>query len=146
VLHDPAYREKYRLNLKREFPHIPVYEDFAQWAAWGERLMDLHLNYETAEPYPLTRADADGATNPKAKLKANKESGQIVLDSATTLSGVPAAAWDYKLGNRSALEWVLDRYKEKKPRDPTIRERFDTYRFADYKEEPHSSPELVRGE
>ena len=35
----------------------------------------------------------------------------------------------------SALEWVLDQYKEKKPRDPTIRERFNTYRFADYKEE-----------
>ena len=48
---------------------------------------------------------------------------------------MPAAAWEYKLGNRSAVEWVLDRYKEKKPRDPTIREKFNTYKFADYKEE-----------
>ena len=39
------------------------------------------------------------------------------------------------LGNRTAIEWVLDQYKEKKPRDPTIRERFNTYRFADYKED-----------
>jgi hypothetical protein len=39
-----------------------------------------------------------------------------------------------KLGNRSALEWILDQHKEKKPKDPTIREKFDTYRFADYKE------------
>ena len=39
-----------------------------------------------------------------------------------------------KLGNRSALEWILDQYKETKPKDPTIREKFDTYRFADYKE------------
>jgi predicted helicase len=53
----------------------------------------------------------------------------------TSLSGVPAKAWDYKLGNRSALEWVLDRYKEKKPSDPTIAEKFNTYRFADCKEE-----------
>jgi predicted helicase len=52
----------------------------------------------------------------------------------TTLTGVPAVAWNYKLGNRSALEWILDQYKEKKPRDPTIRELFNTYRFADYKE------------
>jgi len=29
---------------------------------------------------------------------------------------------------------VLDQHKEKKPKDPTIRERFDTYRFADYKD------------
>lgn len=39
------------------------------------------------------------------------------------------------MGNRSAIEWVLDRYKERKPRDPTIREKFNTYRFVDYKEE-----------
>jgi predicted helicase len=52
----------------------------------------------------------------------------------TTLSGIPAAAWDYRLGNRSGLEWILDQYKEKKPKDPTIREKFNTYRFKDYKE------------
>ena len=42
---------------------------------------------------------------------------------------------DRLLGSRSALEWVLDQYKEKKPKDPTISERFNTYRFADYKEQ-----------
>ena len=47
---------------------------------------------------------------------------------------MPAIVWDYKLGNRSALEWVLDQYKESKPKDPTIREKFNTYQFADYKE------------
>ena len=65
---------------------------------------------------------------------ADKPAGRIVLDSETTLSGIPAEAWDYKLGNRSALEWILDQYKESKPRDPTIREKFDSYRFADHKE------------
>jgi predicted helicase len=67
-------------------------------------------------------------------LKADKDGGQIIVDSATTLSGIPPEAWDYRLGNRSALEWILDQYKEKKPKDPTIREKFKTYRFADYKE------------
>jgi predicted helicase len=47
---------------------------------------------------------------------------------------VPASAWTYRLGNRSALDWVLDQHKEKTPKDPTIREKFNTYRFADYKE------------
>ena len=56
------------------------------------------------------------------------------LDEQTSLQGVPTQAWEYRLGNRSALEWVLDQYKERKPRDPTIRERFNTYRFADHKE------------
>ena len=52
----------------------------------------------------------------------------------TTLNGVPPDAWAYMLGNRCAIDWVLDQHKEKKPKDPTIREKFDTYRFADYKE------------
>lgn len=52
-----------------------------------------------------------------------------------SIYGLKWHAWTYKLGNRSALKWVLDQYKEKKPKDPTIRAQFDTYRFADYKEE-----------
>jgi len=71
---------------------------------------------------------------PKPSLKADKDNGIIVLDSETQLSGIPAEAWTYRLGNRSALEWILDQFKEKTPKDPTIREKFNTYRFADHKE------------
>ncbi len=140
VLHDPLYREKYAQNLKREFPRIPFYADFWQWAAWGEALMQLHIGYEQVAPFVLTRTDTPDAKAraaglaPKAMLRADTAAGSIALDSETTLRGIPAAAWTYKLGNRSALEWVLDQYKEKKPKDPTIREKFDTYRFCDYKE------------
>ncbi|HEY9827878.1 MAG TPA: type ISP restriction/modification enzyme, partial [Stenomitos sp.] len=140
---------------------------FHQWATWGKNLMDLHLNYETIEPYGLRRVDVptsptpfsrrgrgaetskipglepplpmgEGAGGegkpPKAKLKADKTEGKIILDTETTLEGIPAVAWDYKLGNRSALEWILDQYKEKTPKDPTIAKLFNTYKFADYKE------------
>jgi predicted helicase len=69
-----------------------------------------------------------------AVLRADPAAGSITLDAETTLRGIPPEAWAYKLGNRSALDWVLDQYKEKKPKDPTIREKFDTYRFADYKD------------
>jgi predicted helicase len=139
VLHNPAYRTKYELNLKREFPRLPFYDDFHQWVSWGKQLMDLHINYETVEPYPLKRIDLplaeDRKSTPKAKLKADKTSGIILLDEVTTLAGIPKIGWDYQLGNRSALEWILDQYKEKKPKDPTIAEKFNTYRFADYKEQ-----------
>jgi predicted helicase len=140
VLHDPIYREKYALNLKREFPRIPFYPDFWQWSDWGKTLMHLHIGYESVEPYALKRIDISdekarkAGLAPKALLKADKEQGRIVLDSETTLSGVPAEAWNYKLGNRCALEWILDQHKEKTPKDPTIRDKFNTYRFADYKD------------
>jgi len=141
VLHNPEYRTKYELNLKREFPRIPYYENFAQWADWGKQLMELHLNYETVKQFPLERHDVNPPESPlmkgglKVKLKADKANGLIILDENTHLSGVPIQAWEYKLGNRSALEWILDQYKEKKPKDPTIAEKFNTYRFADYKEQ-----------
>jgi len=144
VLHHPAYREKYALNLKREFPRIPFYEDFWQWATWGRQLMDLHLNYEQVKPFKLKREDKKqdlrglrdlaGLTT-KPRLSAHKDSGVIEVDTITTLRGVPPEAWDYRLGTYTALDWVLERHKERTPKDPTIREKFNTYRFADYKED-----------
>lgn len=156
VLHNPAYRKKYELNLKREFPRIPFYENFWQWARWGKKLMDMHINYETATPYILQEVTREVkppskqkelyaiAAEPgalykhqpkiKVKLTADKINGIIELDELTTLSGVPKEAWEYMLGNRSAIECVLDQYKEKKPKDPTIAEKFNTYKFADYKD------------
>jgi predicted helicase len=158
ALHDPLYREKYALNLKREFPRIPFYPDFAQWVAWGEALLKLHIDYEKVKPFKLTRVDTPApkrasGTHPKPKLKSypgkpysvsptdgekgdteNSVPGSIQIDEDTQLTGVPREAWEYRLGNRSAIDWVLDQHKEKTPRDPTIREKFNTYRFADYKE------------
>jgi predicted helicase len=157
VLHNPAYRTKYELNLKREFPRLPFYENFKQWKEWGKELMDLHINYEQAKPFALKEINSNTkvehkktkefftkAEEPepiysfrghaKVKLKAIKETGLIEIDEYTMLTGIPPEAWEYKLGNRSALEWVLDQYKEKKHSDTTIAAKFNTYRFADYKD------------
>ncbi len=133
VLHDPAYRKKYAIDLLRDFPRLPFYDDFRLWAGVGQELLDLHIGFESVEPYGLHRVD-QGGTPTRVILRPDKERGAIILDDKTSLTGVPIGAWDYRLGNRSALEWVLDQYKERKPRDPTIAEKFNTYKFADYKE------------
>jgi len=140
VLHDPTYREKYHLNLRREFPRIPFHEEFRKWSDWGKRLMELHIGFEQEDPYPLKRIDKKPEPDKtplavKPILKADRAAKTIQLDSVTTLQGVPPAAWEYQLGNRCAIEWVLEYHKERKPKDPTIRAKFNTYRFADHKEE-----------
>lgn len=143
VLHNPAYRKKYEYNLKRDFPRIPLYENFRQWAEWGKVLMDLHINFEAIKPFGLDRIETMyDITNPeewekirKDKLKANKQNGSIEIDGFTVLEGVPKEAWEYKLGNRSALEWILDQYKQSNPKNPTLAEKFNTYQFSDYKEQ-----------
>lgn len=138
VLHDPIYRETYALNLKREFPRIPFYPDFATWAAWGEALMALHISYEDVAPWPVERIEASGkrakGTHPKLILKSQPDAGVVVIDADTQIAGIPPEAWVYRLGNRSAIDWVLDQHKEKRPRDPTVAAKFNTYRFAEYKE------------
>ena len=65
---------------------------------------------------------AQGRVSRRTILRADKTAGAIILDSETQLAGIPKEAWDYRLGNRSALDWMLDQHKEKTPKDPTIRE------------------------
>ena len=134
VLHNPAYRHEYAVDLLREFPRLPLYPDFHHWAEMGQKLLDLHIGFESADPYPLERHDRKDVDPKRAILRADKSSGTITLDERTTLAGIPERAWEYQLGSRSALEWLLDQYKERKPRDPTIREKFNNYRFSNHKE------------
>ena len=134
VLHDPVYRHEYRVDLLREFPRLPLYSNFHHWADMGQKLLDLHIGFESVDHYPLDRQEREGVQPKRAILRADKDKGTITLDDRTTLSGVPSRAWEYRLGSRSALEWVLDQYKEKKPRDPTILEKFNNYHFSDHKD------------
>ena len=64
-----------------------------------------------------------GDLAPTCRLIARKDKGEIEIDTQTKLCGVPPEAWEYRLGTYSALEWILERYKEKKPKDPTIAEK-----------------------
>ena len=134
VLHDPAYVQKYEIDLLREFPRLPLYQDFGEWVRLGRELLDLHIGFESAEPWPLERVEQPGPAG-RSILRADQDRNIIIIDDKTSLTGIPKRAWFYDLGKRSALEWVLDQYKERKPRDPTIRERFNNYRFADHKEQ-----------
>jgi predicted helicase len=71
---------------------------------------------------------------PRPILKSKPTEGIVVVDTETQLTGIPPEAWNYRLGNRSAIDWVLDQHKEKTPRDPTVAAKFNTYLFADHKE------------
>ena len=136
VFHNPEYKKKYKINLKRELPRLPFYKNFWKWADWGEKLMNLHINYETVEKNKnLIIKNEKLIEEPIVKLKIDKNNNEIIIDENTTITKIPKIAFDYKLGNRSAIEWILNQYKEKKIRDKTIAENFDFYKFADYKNE-----------
>ena len=141
VLYDPLYRETYALNLRREFPRIPFYSDFWRWSNWGKELTQLHVGYDSLDPWPLHRVDkpakkgAATGVSPKVILKADKGKEVVHVDGITSLTGIPKQVWNYKLGNRSALDWVLEQHKEHKPKDPIIAGSFNTYRLAGFKDD-----------
>ena len=112
LLHHPTYRTKFADNLKRELPRIPFAADFWAFAEAGKKLADLHLNYETVKPYALDWITTAGKPiNYRVeKMKFTKEN-DLVYNDTLTLKGIPKEAFDYKLGNRSALHWIVDQYQ-----------------------------------
>jgi predicted helicase len=113
LLHHPQYREKYAANLKRELPRIPYAPDFRKFVAAGARLADLHVNYEKQPEYPLQRLEnKDAPLNWRVeKMKLSKDKTQLVYNDFLILGGIPPEVFDYRLGNRSALDWIVDQYQ-----------------------------------
>lgn len=86
---------------------------FHAFAEAGKELAELHVNYESAKEYKLKRTE-----NKEVKLdwrveamKLSKDHASLFYNEFLTLSGIPPEVFDYKLGNRSALEWVIDQYR-----------------------------------
>lgn len=113
VLHHPGYRTKFADNLKRELPRIPFAPDFRAFSRAGESLAGLHLDYETLEPWPLEWIETPGAplSYRVEKMKLSRDKTTLTVNPSLTLGGIPPEASEYRLGNRSALEWVVDQYQ-----------------------------------
>lgn len=120
LLHHPGYRERYAANLKRELPRIPFAPDFHAFAAAGRELARLHVDYETLGLWPLKRIENPGLPYServtKMKLAETKES--IRINDSLILAGIPPETFKYRLGSRSALEWIIDQYQVKGDSDP----------------------------
>ena len=115
LLHHPTYRERYQANLKRDLPHLPYAPDFWGFAKAGGRLGEIHIGYEDVEEYPLRFVETpDTPLDWRVeKMKLSKDKTGVKYNDFLILDGIPAKALDYRLGNRSALEWVIDQYRVK---------------------------------
>jgi len=111
LLHHVEYRTRYAANLKRELPRIPFAPDFAAYARIGCELMKLHIDYEKQLEYPLQRTETGKLDWRVEKMALSKDKTQLKYNSFLSLSGIPPEVYEYRLGNRSALEWVIDQYR-----------------------------------
>ena len=115
LLHHPGYRETFGANLKRDLPRVPFAPEFWPFSKAGGELAELHLNYEEMEPYPVKWVDEpdEPVSYRVEKMRLNKDKTALKVNDYLTLSGIPPEAFEYRLGNRSALDWVIDQYRIK---------------------------------
>jgi predicted helicase len=73
--------------------------------------MKRHIEYEQQAEYPLKRTETGKLDWRVEKMALSKDRTQLRYNGFLTLSGIPTEAYEYRLGNRSALEWVIDRYR-----------------------------------
>lgn len=131
VLSSPKYQKKYEENLKTDYPRIPFYSlnIFNKFVEFGKRLIKLQTEFEAefenCEPYANLKIEKDlnympkGIENPNKNkffdfLTIKKDKGIIILDSKNRIENISKKAFDYKIGTRCALDWIVDYYKPKK--------------------------------
>ena len=115
LLHHPTYRERYQANLKRDLPRLPYAPDFWEFAKTGGRLGEIHVGYEDVDEYPLRFVETpDTPLDWRVeKMRLSRDKTGVKYNDFLTLDGIPTKAFEYRLGNRSALEWVIDQYRVK---------------------------------
>ena len=129
VLHSPEYKQRFASDLKKMLPRIPFTADFWTFSQAGRELAYYHLNYETIEPYELEEFKKDLYLDDKdyqvekmvfGKNKNGIDKTIIIYNSKLTLSQIPLEAYEYKVCDKSALEWIMERYKVTKDKDSGI--------------------------
>jgi len=124
LLHSEDYQARYADNLTKELPRIPCVAqaaDFWAFSQAGRELAELHIHYETVDPYPVNFAggtlfmdnftDQDYRVERMKFAKNGKETDKttVIYNHKITMTGIPLQAYDYIVNGKPALEWVMER-------------------------------------
>jgi predicted helicase len=140
VLHHPEYRVRFSAELQRDFPRVPFPPDIHAFARVGKEIMTLHLQYEKQKGYRLEQVEDEESeiTYRVERMKLSKDKTQLQYNDFITLKGIPLEVYEYRIGNRSALEWVIDQYRVSSD------ERFGTTNDPNRPEDPQYILRLVK--
>ena len=130
-LNSREYQEKYANDLKKDLARIPIVKNKEKYVEVGQKLMELHLNYEEVPVYE--DVEITPFVNPNYKVtkmrfaKKRDENGKsvndlsvIIFNSDITISNIPEKAYKYVVNGRSAIEWIIDQYQVKTDRKSGI--------------------------
>jgi predicted helicase len=137
VMHSEEFREKYKNSLAKEKTRLPLVKNFTifkQFAAEGRKLLDIHLQFESAQKYPVVIPNQRLPIQEPGKIKnyykvikmkfagvrGREDKSTIIYNHNITIAKVPLDAYEYKLNGKSAIEWVMERQSVKTDKDSGI--------------------------
>jgi len=133
ILHSQEYRENFADDLKMSLPRIPLvksYEDFVDFSNAGRELAELHINYESEPPYAdavIVGNKSDFVINDELRFLKKDRKDVIRFNEKAIVENIPDKAYEYVVNGRSAIEWIMDRYKNSVDKDSQIRNNANLY-------------------
>ncbi|GHS32040.1 hypothetical protein JP0120_09390 [Helicobacter pylori] len=135
LLHHKGYLEKYKNSLTKEEPRIALSEDFKELSILGKELAELHLNYESGEMHAsveyktLMNAEEEGYYDVETMKKIGD---RIHYNNHIAITKIPKKAFDYVVNGKSAIDWVIERYKKTTDKDSLIENNPNDYKGGKY--------------
>ena len=110
--------------MKKDLARIPIVKNKDKYVEVGQKLMDLHLNYEEVPVYegveitPYVNLSFKVTKMRFAKKRDNNDKlvndlSTIIFNRDITISNIPEKAYEYVVNGRSAIEWIMDQYQVK---------------------------------
>ncbi|GAA8660161.1 DEAD/DEAH box helicase family protein [Helicobacter pylori] len=135
ILHHKGYLEKYKNSLTKEDPHIALSKDFKELSVLGKELAELHLNYESGEMHAsveyktLMNAEEEGYYDVETMTK---KGDRINYNNNIAITKIPKKAFDYVVNGKSAIDWVIKRYKKTTDKESLIENNPNDYKGGKY--------------
>lgn len=131
VLHSPSFLSSYSNDLSKDLPKIPLLKNKKAYLQVGQKLSDLHLNYEDQ---PIWEGVDVQISEPNYRVKKMKHPKKGVLDTiiyneSITIKNIPEKAYEYVVNGRPAIEWIIDQYQVKTDKKSGITD--DPNEFSD---------------
>ncbi|MBR0258220.1 MAG: DEAD/DEAH box helicase, partial [Synergistaceae bacterium] len=138
VLSSREYAERFGNDTKKVLARVPYVKDadtFREFSEAGRKLGALHVNYESADEWPIeVCGDASDLRVSKMRIVEDKDTHErfIQYNAGITLRGIPREAWEYRVNGRSALEWIVERYRDDVDKASGLRNDCNAWGEGDY--------------
>ncbi|GAA9763870.1 hypothetical protein VN0281_12480 [Helicobacter pylori] len=135
IFHHKGYLEKYKNSLAKEAPRVALSEDFKELSVLGKELAKLHLNYESGEMHAsveyktLMNAEEKGYYDVETMKKIGD---RIHYNNHIAITKIPKKAFEYVVNGKSAIDWVIERYKKTTDKDSLIENNPNDYKGGKY--------------